>query len=277
MPAATTDDGISISYESAGTGPPNLLCMHGWGGSGRYFDATVERLDLTRVRAVTVDLRGHGDSEPGDDYSLDRVAADTLAVADAAGLDEFVVLGFSMSAKFGPYLALVAPARVRGLILVAGCPFGEIPLPRELTDDWFGRAGDAGRMAELAVGYSSNPIAPHLLERFGEDAAKVGRAALEGTLHACLTTSIADRVGEIAIPTLVVGGINDAFFTPDLLRDAVAAPLPAARLALLDAGHELAIEVPQQLAALIEAFLAGMRAGAGAEGGSFEAARVAAA
>ena len=47
-------------------------------------------------------------------------------------------------------------------------------------------------------------------------------------------------------------------FTPDLLREAVAAPLPGARLVLLDAGHEIAIELPGQLAALIEAFLAGL-------------------
>jgi pimeloyl-ACP methyl ester carboxylesterase len=275
VPAATTDDGISISYEAAGTGPPNLLCMHGWGGSGRCFDATVERLDLTRVRAVTVDIRGHGDSDPDDDYSLDRIAADSLAVADAAGLDEFVILGFSMSAKFGSYLALVAPERVHGLILLAGCPFGEIPLPRELTDDWLSREGDAGRMAELVASYTSNPIEPNLLERFGEDAAKVGRAALEGTLHACCATSIADRVGDIAIPTLVVGGLHDAMFPPDLMRDAVAVPVPGARLALLDAGHEIAMEVPQQLAALVEAFLAGLHATSRAEVDSFEAARVA--
>ena len=133
MPAAMTDDGSSIAYESAGEGPPNLLCMHGWAGSGRYFDATIEQLDLTRLRAVTFDLRGHGRSDPaGDGFTLDRIAADALAVADAAGLDEFVVLGYSMGAKFAQYLASLAPERVRGLILLAGCPVGEIPLPAEL-------------------------------------------------------------------------------------------------------------------------------------------------
>ena len=263
MPAAMTDDGTSISYEAAGVGPPNLLCMHGWGGSGRYFDATLEHLDLTRLRAVTLDLRGHRHSDPaGDGYTLDRIAADALAVADAAGLDGFVVLGFSMSAKFGQYLALTVPERVTGLILVAGCPAGEIPLPAELTEDWLGREGDAGRMAELATSYASNPIEPALLERFGQDAATVRRAALEGTLSAATATSFADRVGSIATPTLVVGGRHDAMFTPDLLREAVVAPLPAARLALLDAGHEIAIELPPQLSALIEAFLAGLHASA---------------
>jgi pimeloyl-ACP methyl ester carboxylesterase len=255
-----TDDGISISYESAGEGPPNLLCMHGCAGSGRYFDATIEQLDLARVRAVTLDLRGHGRSDPGadDGFTLDRIAADALAVADAAELDEFVVLGFSMSAKFAQYLALVAPERVGGLILVAGCPASEIPLPAELTDDWFGREGDAARMAEIASDYASNPIAPELLERFGEDAATIGRAALEGTLDAACATSFIERIGAIAAPALVVGGRHDAMFTPELLREAVAGPLPSARLALLDAGHEVGIELPGQLAALVEAFLGGL-------------------
>jgi non-heme chloroperoxidase len=278
VPTALTDDGISISYESAGEGPPNLLCLHGWAGSGRYFDATIEQLDLTRVRAVTFDLRGHGRSDPADEgYTLDRIAADSLAVADAdaAGLDEFVVLGYSMSAKFGQYLALVAPERVLGLILLAGCPVGEIPLPAELIEDWLGREGDAARMAEIVESYSSNAIEPELLERFGQDAATIGRAALEGTLNAAMATSFADRLGAIAAPTLVVGGIHDAMFTPELLRDAVVAPLPAARLALVDAGHEIPIELPSQLAALVEAFLAGLQANAGPEARVLEAARVA--
>ena len=257
MPAALTDDGISISYEVAGEGPPSLLCMHGWAGSGRYFDAMIEHLDLTRRRAVTFDLRGHRQSDPADDgYTLDQIAADALAVADAAGLDEFLVVGFSMSARFAQYLALVAPERVLGLILVAGCPAGEIPLPTELTDDWLGREGDAQRLTELTTAYATNPIEPELLERFGEDAATVRRVALEGTLHAAIATSFTDRVGSIATPTLVVGGLHDAMFPPDLLRDAVVAPLPSARLELLDAGHEIPIELPGQLAALVEAFVA---------------------
>ena len=62
MPAVTTDDGVAISYATAGDGPPHLLFMHGWAGSGRYFDATLEHLDLTRLGAVTYDLRGHRES-----------------------------------------------------------------------------------------------------------------------------------------------------------------------------------------------------------------------
>lgn len=258
MPTATTDDGVSLSYACAGGGPPHLLFMHGWAGSGRYFDATIERLDLTRVGTVTFDLRGHRESDPASDgYTLERITADALAVADAADAREFVVVGFSMSAKFCQYLALVAPERVAGQILVAGCSADVIPLPKELTDDWLSREGDAERMTELPGPYMTRPVDPGLMERFGRDAATVGRAALEGTLHAATAVSFADRLGSIATPTLVVAGAGDPMFTPDALRADVLAPLAGARFALVDAGHEIPLEAPGELAALIEAFLAG--------------------
>jgi pimeloyl-ACP methyl ester carboxylesterase len=259
VPTTATEDGLAISFESVGQGPPNLLCMHGWAGSGRYFAEMTGGLDLTRARVVTLDLRGHRDSVPADAaYGLDAIAADALSVADAAGLDTFTVVGFSMSAKFAQYLALVAPERVRGLVLVAGCPAGEIPLPAELLEDWYAREGDPERLTELVTTYATQPIAPELLERFGQDAATVGRAALEATMQAAIGTSFADRVGSITAPVLVVAGAGDALFGPDVLRDGVVAPLPAARLVVLDAGHEIGLERPRELAVVVEAFLAGL-------------------
>jgi pimeloyl-ACP methyl ester carboxylesterase len=232
--------------------------MHGWAGSGRYFEPTVRQLDLTRLRAVTYDLRGHRGSGPADgDWSLERLAADALAVADAAGADDFVVVGFSMSAKFAQYLSLVAPDRVAGLVLVAGCPAGEVPLPRETIDDWLDRAGDPVRMAQLLEPFMTRPVEPEWIERFGDDAATATRAALDGTLDAVMRSSFAGRLDAITTPTLVIGGAGDPMFPPDALRAGVVAPLPRARLALIDCGHEIPIEAPQALAALIEAFLAG--------------------
>src|SRR3954453_16577101 len=182
MPVAMTDDGVALSYATAGDGPPHLLFMHGWAGSGRYFDATIEHLDLTRLGAVTYDLRGHRDSRPATaGYTLERIAADALAVADAAGLDQFVMVGFSMSAKFGQYVSVLAPDRVIGQILIAGCPTSEINLPGEMPDDGLSREGDPVRLAQVAEPFMTRPVEPELMERFGEDAATIGRPALAGT------------------------------------------------------------------------------------------------
>jgi len=96
------------------------------------------------------------------------------------------------------------------------------------------------------------------MDRIGDAAAVVPLVALEGTLTACLTTSFADRLNVVRAPTVVVGGTEDAIFTPDVLRAGVVQPLPQARLALLKCGHEIPVEMPYELAAVTEGFLAGL-------------------
>jgi pimeloyl-ACP methyl ester carboxylesterase len=258
MPFARTTDDRRTAFTARGEGPPDLVLMHGWAGSGAYFDDTLAYVDATRVRAVTFDFADHGDSDASrDEPTLDRLAAETIAIADAVAAETFVLLGFSMSAKFAQYVASLHPDRVVGLILVAGCPAAEIPLPDDMIADWLRRAGDPRAMMELVEPYTTRPVAHDALERFGRDAARVPRAALEGTLLTCLTTAFVERLASVTMPTLVIGGLNDPIFSPDALRDGVVAALPQARLALLDCGHEIPLEMPRELAAAIEAFLAG--------------------
>ena len=147
MALIQTDDGARISYRARGEGPLTVLFMHGWAGSGSYFDETLKYLDLAGLRAVTMDLRGHGDSDkPDTGYTDERLAKDALAVVDEVGADKVVVVGFSMSGRFAQYLSVVAPERVSGQVLVAGCPASPIPLPEETRRDWVSRAGDAERL-----------------------------------------------------------------------------------------------------------------------------------
>jgi pimeloyl-ACP methyl ester carboxylesterase len=72
-------------------------------------------------------------------------------------------------------------------------------------------------------------------------------------MEAVMSTDFADRV--VPVPTLVVGGLGDQIFGPEALRDGVVAPLPGARLELLDCGHEIPLERPRELAELIQGFV----------------------
>jgi non-heme chloroperoxidase len=257
MPTARSTDDVEIAYRVAGDGPVDVLFMHGWAGSGRYFDQTVDCLDSSRLRAITFDLRGHGDSgrtEGG--YTLDQLADDVIAVADAAGSRRFVLVGFSMSGKFAQYVTCEHPDRVAGQVLVAGCPAFALPLPPELLADWYGREGDPARMAEIPRMYATQPVPTEVLDQCGVDAARVPLVALRGTIELVTAASFADRLVAVAAPTLVVGGRNDAIFTPEALAEGVVAPVRGARLELLDCGHEIPIEQPRQLAALLDEFAA---------------------
>ena len=66
MSSTPSAERVAIAHRSAGTGPPDLLLVHGWAGSGTYFAETIAALDLDHVRVVSLDLSGHGDSPGGD-------------------------------------------------------------------------------------------------------------------------------------------------------------------------------------------------------------------
>src|SRR6478672_1939682 len=93
----TTDDGVRLAVEVAGQGP-GLLLVHGFGGAKEDFSDHVPALARDHT-VVVFDHRGHGASDNPTDpaaYSLERLAADIVHVADGAGLDTFRLLGHSM-------------------------------------------------------------------------------------------------------------------------------------------------------------------------------------
>ncbi|HSD77268.1 MAG TPA: alpha/beta hydrolase, partial [Solirubrobacteraceae bacterium] len=109
-------DGIRFAYRDAGDGPP-FAFQHGLGGDA----AQPASLCRSAVRLVTLECRGHGDTEPlGPEEALSfaTFAADLAALLDHLGLEEVVLGGVSMGAGVALALALAHPARVRGLALV---------------------------------------------------------------------------------------------------------------------------------------------------------------
>lgn len=261
MPTVLADDGVTLSYRVQGNGPTTLLFMHGWAGAGVYFDEVVGELDLNALQVITMDFRGHGDSERTTaSYGLDRIAGDVWAVADAAGVTKPVLVGFSMSAKFAQYVAVCQPDRVSGLVLVAGFPASEIPFPQDVVRDWVSRAGDRERLRELLGPFISEPVEAAVFDRFLDNAVKVPAAVLECTLQTCISTSFAERVESLQMPTLVVGGRRDPFFPPEAVAQ-LARSLPCARGIALECNHEIPMERPQELAHVIEAFVSGLGVG----------------
>lgn len=261
MATVAANDRITLSYRVHGSGPTTILYLHGWAGSGAHFDEVIGELDLNAIRVVTMDFRGHGDSEKAvQPYDLDRIAEDVWTVADAAAATDLVLVGFSMSGKFAQYVALRRPERVSGLVLVAGFPASEMAFPQDVARDWVSRAGDRARLRELIMPFISEPVDAAVLDRYVDHATKVPAAALECTLQACIRTAFADRVGLLTMPTLIVGGRRDAYFDAEAVAR-LARSLPCARGVCLECNHEIPMERPHELAHLLEAFVAGLGAG----------------
>src|SRR5947207_8734986 len=115
----TTDDGDRLAVEIAGHGP-GLLLVHGFGGAKEDFTDHVPALARDHT-VVVFDHRGHGSSDKPDDrnaYSLERLATDTIEVADAAGFDSFRLLGHSMGGMVSRKVVLREPERIDAFIMM---------------------------------------------------------------------------------------------------------------------------------------------------------------
>jgi pimeloyl-ACP methyl ester carboxylesterase len=98
---------------------PPVVFVHSLGGNGGQWALQIDHLRPHR-RAVALDLRGHGDSDPADDgnYSIAALAGDLAAVVDQLALHRFVLAGHSLGASVAVEYAGREPRRVAGLLLV---------------------------------------------------------------------------------------------------------------------------------------------------------------
>ncbi len=106
---------VRLHWREDGAGPP-LLLLNSVGCDQTLWDAAMAYFKGFRV--LRMDMRGHGESDsPPGDYTLGQIAADALAVLDAAGVDRAAVCGLSLGGMAAMTLALNAPSRVSALIL----------------------------------------------------------------------------------------------------------------------------------------------------------------
>ncbi|NTX00973.1 alpha/beta fold hydrolase [Myxococcus sp. CA040A] len=95
MPEVRSTGGARIRYDDVGQGALTLLFIPGWCTRRDIFSPLVT-LCAERHRVLCVDLRGHGESEHGDeDFDSDTVLEDLLAVIDASGARQVVPVAIS--------------------------------------------------------------------------------------------------------------------------------------------------------------------------------------
>ncbi|MGE3846866.1 MAG: alpha/beta fold hydrolase, partial [Gammaproteobacteria bacterium] len=122
MPRITLND-ISFHYLDEGAGPVMLLLGGTLGTARGDFASQLDEFSGDH-RVVVPDRRGYGATRPPDrdfpDGFYEREARDMLALVEALDLNEMVVFGWSEGAAVALWLAHLAPARVRALVIWGG-------------------------------------------------------------------------------------------------------------------------------------------------------------
>jgi 3-oxoadipate enol-lactonase len=256
---------MTLRHEAAGSGPAVLL-VHAGIADRRMWDDQVGPLADAGWTVVRPDLPGFGDTPPPAGPVATWEALRGLL--DELGVERAAVVGCSLGGRAAVDLALAAPDRVRGLVLVGsglgGHRFQE-PALHELWDR-SEEAIERGDHAEAArvevetwvvgVGRAPEEVDPGVRARVRE---MLLRAYAHGEADLTdLDPPAAGRLAEVAAPTLVVVGDHDR---PDIqaVADALAAAIPgASKRVLPGAGHLPNMERPDAFNRVVLEFLAGL-------------------
>jgi 3-oxoadipate enol-lactonase len=210
-------DGVKLVWTAAGEGEP-LLFVHGL-GYDRFGWGPAPALLSGRFRVITFDNRGVGESDdPPGPYTTTEMAADAVAVLDAAGVDRAHVVGTSLGGMIAQSLALHHADRVGALILSATTPGGgdAFPTPPRTVELFAAFADDPSplqlrRLVENALSEETVAQRPQLVEeifRYRLDHPPRRDPWLAQAAAGASFSSLRE-LPSVQAPTLVIHGTDD--------------------------------------------------------------------
>jgi pimeloyl-ACP methyl ester carboxylesterase len=250
-------DGAVLVYDDEGPrdgdGGVPLVFIHGWTANRHRWDDQFAHFAAGR-RVIRLDLRGHGESTGAGARTVDELAADVVALLDHLEVDRFVPVGHSMGGMIAQTLVLDHPERVERMVLVDSIS--------RMTYSWarglllavstllpFKLFVAVNIQRAFAPGYPKEKIREYV-----DASAATPREVVMTCYGAMRAFDVLDRVGRISAPTLIVHGYHDIQLPlSQMLRMANAYPDAVVRI--VDAGHELPVEKPARLTALIGQFV----------------------
>jgi pimeloyl-ACP methyl ester carboxylesterase len=262
---------LRLAYRRFGApaATPLIMLQHFRGNLDNWDPALTDALAAER-EVILVDYPGAGASSGEFGPTIADTARLMIAFVEALGLPEIDLLGFSIGGFIAQEIALIRPALVRRLILAATGPKGA---PR--MHGWRRDIADAARAESkpenllyvmFAHTETSQAKGKEFLRRFlarTEDRdAPTDDALRDAQYDAIVEWGIPDhgalqRLAGIDRPTLVIQGDGDLMI-PTKLSHLMAGLLPTARIQIYpDAAHGFLFQYPVEVAAEVNAFLAG--------------------
>jgi pimeloyl-ACP methyl ester carboxylesterase len=265
--------GLNFHYVEWGrSDAPPLLCLHGITQTAHSWDEVAAAL-ATEFRVLSLDQRGHGDSDwaPDGDYTRHTQAADVAAITDALGLSRFVLAGMSMGGINAITLAARHPQKVRALIIVDVSP--EIQARGVENIRSFIQAADEldsfDAFVERAHQFNPRRSLDNIRSRLshnlkqlpnGKWTWKYDKALRSGerSFQASALLNLWDDVGAIRCPTLIIkGGESDILSAESAAK--LQAAIPESRMTIVPgAGHSVMGDNPEAFVAAAREFLRGL-------------------
>lgn len=197
-------DGFDLAFIDEGEGDPIVL-IHGFASThivNWVAPGWVKTLTEAGYRVIALDNRGHGQSTKShnpEDYRLDKMSADVIALLDHLGIERAHLMGFSMGARITAVIAIRYPERV-GSVVLGGLGSGMV----EGVGEW-----DIIAEALLAEDPASITHARGKMFRNFADKTGSDRQALAACISRTRELLTPEQIASIQSPVLVAVGDRD--------------------------------------------------------------------
>ena len=257
---------VKLEYFEAGRGPDTVVLVHGYASNAAIWRYTVQGLEEKgNLRILAFNNRGAGESERTEsegDYSVETFADDLFNAIQGLGLADFTLVGHSMGGATVAQYSLSHQDTLKALVLLNSAPLNG----RTLPSNWEAELRDSFSLGGLTRG-DMGFNAPHITQDFIDEVTgiilrnPVERAV--GGRRSMSELRLRERLGEINVPTLVVGGDRDTTVGVDnIAAEYLALSEQLRHLHIFHGiGHSPNVEVPVRFAGLLTRFIAEVNEG----------------
>jgi 3-oxoadipate enol-lactonase / 4-carboxymuconolactone decarboxylase len=260
-------DGLRHYYRIDGQdahpdGRPVLFLSHSLGCDHSQWDAQAQALQ-SHLRLVRYDIRGHGASDvPSGEYTIELLARDALAIADALGIARFTFCGLSLGGMIGQWIATHAPQRLTHLVLANTSARFPDPSVMEARRQTVLRGGMSA-VADAVMGrfFSQATLAESLAGK-SPAVSRTRRVLLStdpvGYAGCCAAIRDMDQTAslrDIRTPALIIVGDGDVSTPWTGHGEVLAREVPEAAVVRLPTAHLSNLERPYAFTAALAQFV----------------------
>lgn len=266
-------NGTRLFYTDTGTdsgeGEVPIVFAHGLLFSTEMFAAQIAHLK-GKYRCIAYDHRGQGQSDaPEAGYDIDTLAADAAGLIRALGVEKCHFVGLSMGGFVVLRMALDYPDLV-GSISVLNSSADAEPGDNEgrykllnFILRWFGPKPVVGQIMPIMFSqtFLNDPARKHLRDHWRRALSQIkNRKAMSKAVAGVIDrASVAERLGEIKMPVLIVAGDEDTATPPEKSEQMHAAIAGSQFVLVPQAGHVSTIDAPDAISRALSNFFENQR------------------
>ncbi len=252
------ETGVKLHYAERGkTDGEVIIFLHGYTDSWYSFNVVLSLLS-TEYHAYSLTQRGHGDSEKPDHYGVNDFAADVESFMNKLGIEKATIVGHSMGSFIAQRVAIDYVDRVTRLVLIGSAPSAAnnegIMQFREIVDTVEDPI-DRKFVYEFQSSTLHNPMPNEFLEIVVSESMKVPARVWKEALAGLSKIDHSDQLRQISVPTLIVWGDHDDFFTLEEQETIASRILNSTFNLCRETGHGLHWEKPQEFVNDLEKFM----------------------